>query len=390
MEVVVTCEFRFYRTPDQKVWTSSAFLYHFWQRYLATFKKVIVVARIQDVDAPQQSWHLSNGLDVTFVGLPYYVGFAGLLRNFRKIRKTINAVVTPQRAVIYRVPSQSAMLASFGIAAKQGFALEVVGDPLDVFNAGITNGPLDKTLGWVSYTGLRYMARNALAACYVTKEYLQRRYPVSNGALSVGCSDIELPAASYVTQARVFDTPGKQLVFVGSFSQMYKGPDLLIRAISHLKKQGQTYNVTMLGGGIFLQEMQALAKKLECSELIHFAGEVEHADVIQYLDNADAFVMPSRTEGLPRALIEAMARGLPCIASNVGGIPELLDNATVVENNNWSQLAQKIHGLLSSPESMSQASMRNLEYAKLYELELLAKKRGDFYQSYFDLKSKYS
>ena len=146
----------------------------------------------------------------------------------------------------------------------------------------------------------------------------------------------------------------------------------------------------MLGGGIFLQEMQALAKKLECSELIHFAGEVEHADVIQYLDNADAFVMPSRTEGLPRALIEAMARGLPCIASNVGGIPELLDNATVVENNNWSQLAQKIHGLLSSPESMSQASMRNLEYAKRYELELLAKKRGDFYQSYFDLKSSLS
>ncbi|MGJ8681691.1 glycosyltransferase [Paraglaciecola sp.] len=390
MDVIVTCEFRFYRTPDQKVWTNSAFLYQFWQRYLTSFERVIAVARIQDVETAETNWQLSSGDNVEFVALPYYVGFIGLLRNLPKIRQVINSVATPERGLIYRVPSQSAMLASFGRGKQYGYALEVVGDPFDVFNAGITNGLLDKILAWVSYQGLKRMANNALGSCYVTKEYLQRRYPVAAGALSVGCSDIELPLNSFVTQSKTYSKAGNTLVFVGSFAQLYKGPDLLIQAIGQLKKQGKLYHVTMLGGGLYLNDMKSLAVKLDCSELFHFVGEVGHTQVIQYLDNADLFVMPSRTEGLPRALIEAMARGLPCIASSVGGIPELLDHDYLVKSNNWQQLAEKLDVLLSSPQSLSEASRQNLLRSKNYEYDLLASQREAFYQSYLQLKKEFS
>lgn len=386
MELVVTCEFRFYRTPDQKVWTSSAFLYQFWQRYLTSFERVIAVARIQDVETAEKNWQLSSGDNVEFVALPYYVGFTGLLRNLPKIRQVINSVATPERGLIYRVPSQSAMLASFGRGKQYGYALEVVGDPFDVFNAGITNGLLDKILAWASYQGLRSMANNALGSCYVTKEYLQKRYPVKQGALSVGCSDIELPVASFSSGARVFTSAGKNIVFVGSFSQLYKGPDLLIRSIAKLKQQGVNYHVTMLGGGLYLDDMKVLAKSLDCFELFDFVGEVGHKEVIKYLDSADLFAMPSRTEGLPRALIEAMARALPCIASNVGGIPELLSDDFLVPSNDWQSLAKNIHRLMSSQELLTQASAQNYQCAKNYEYELLATQREDFYQSYFQLK----
>ena len=386
MDIVVTCEYRFYRTPDGKVWTGSAFLYDFWLRYLDVFDSVFVVARIKDVDTAQDTWRLSSGSRVEFVALPYYVGLAGLLKNLTTIRSTIQRTATKERALIYRVPSQSAMLASLFRGKQHGYALEVVGDPYDVFSSGITHSWLDKVLAWLSYAGLKSMANHALAGCYVTKHYLQQRYPVGDNGLSVGCSDIELPDKKIRASFRTFTQPGKELVFVGSFAQLYKGPDLLIRALAHLKGRGQHFHANVLGGGIYLEPMQALAKELGCAECITFVGEVNHQQVMEYLDKADLFVMPSRTEGLPRALIEAMSRGLPCIASSVGGIPELLDAPYMIENQNWQSLADKIERLMASPTELTHASEQNLLRAREYEQSVLYHTRKQFYQSYRQLK----
>jgi glycosyltransferase involved in cell wall biosynthesis len=386
MDVVVTCEFRFYRTPDNSVWTSSAFLYSFWLRYLKSFNHVFVVARIQDVAVPEKGWQLSSGENVTFVALPYYVGFIGFIKNLFAIRRVISSVATPQRALIYRVPSQSAMLASIGKGEAYGYALEVVGDPYDVFSAGITHSYLDKVLGWISYLGLKSMAKYALAGCYVTQEYLQQRYPVAKHAISVGCSDIQLYENDFLSEPRVYQENGQRIVFVGSLAQLFKGPDLLIRAIAKLKSRGFKYNVTMLGGGAYLDEMKRLARTLDCSDIFVFKSEVKHSQVLDYLDEADLFVMPSRTEGLPRALIEAMARGLPCLASSVGGIPELLESEFLIENNNWHQLAEQIHQLMSSPDRLTEASRVNLTCARQYRYDKLEQRRAEFYQSYFHAK----
>jgi glycosyltransferase involved in cell wall biosynthesis len=361
-------------------------MYDFWLRYLEVFDQVIAIARVQEVAEAKTSWKRADGENVKFVSLPYYVGFVGLLKNAKKIRDIIGAEIRDDRALIYRVPSQSAMLSHFAHRADFGHAIEVVGDPYDVFNSGITNGLLDKALGWLSYHGLKLMASNALAACYVTKYYLQRRYPTSVGALSLGCSDIELTESDFVKSGRQFSQPAYNLVFVGSLEQLYKGPDTAIRAVSILKKAGVDVFLTMLGGGRFLPNMQTLAKEFGCDKNIHFIGEVKHVDVIQHLDVNDIFIMPSLTEGLPRALIEAMARGLPCIASNVGGIPELLTEDFMVEPNQPQQLADVILALYNSPQTLTEASEHNLLRALEYRLDKLQVQRRNFYQSYRNLK----
>ena len=98
-----------------------------------------------------------------------------------------------------------------------------------------------------------------------------------------------------------------------------------------------------------------------------------------YLDAADLFILSSRTEGLPRALVEAMARGLPCIGTDIGGIPELLERKALVPVNNSELLAKKIYSFLNSPELADNQAKRNLKEAHSYAIEYLEARRIEFY-----------
>ncbi|MBT0587780.1 glycosyltransferase [Alteromonas oceanisediminis] len=387
MDVVVTCEFRFFQSPDGAIWTPSAFTAQFWERYLVVFERVKVVARVKAVETVESSWQRSDASRVSFVAMPYYVGLGGLVRNSSTLIKTLNEAVHPGDALIFRVPSQMATLAALlGNASVKRYGLEVVGDPADVFASGIVNGPADKLLGWLSAWTLRRMCRHAIAASYVTQHYLQQRYPTSPSAFSIACSSIELDPTWLRTEPREYRQPAKKLLFIGSFGQLYKGQDTLLEAVAQLKQQGHELHLTLLGGGKYLDDMKALAETLAIGHLTQFVGEVNADDVKTALDEADLFVMPSRTEGLPRALIEAMATGLPAIGSAVGGIPELLEPQCLFDANNVQQLTARIAMLSQAPALLTAMSKRNRLVAEAYQKPLLEARRIAFY---FELRQQF-
>jgi glycosyltransferase involved in cell wall biosynthesis len=98
------------------------------------------------------------------------------------------------------------------------------------------------------------------------------------------------------------------------------------------------------------------------------------------LDGADLFILPSFQEGLPRAMVEAMARALPCIGSSVGGIGELLPPEDIVPPGDAAALARKIREVVASPERMRAMSARNLQRAGAYSTALCDERRIAFYQ----------
>ncbi|MCY1237513.1 D-inositol-3-phosphate glycosyltransferase [compost metagenome] len=170
------------------------------------------------------------------------------------------------------------------------------------------------------------------------------------------------------------------LISIGSLNQMYKSPDMLIKAIKILKDKGIQSRLVWLGNGKFQQDMEELAKSLEIQEDVIFPGAVSSDEVTRYLDESDIFLLVSRTEGLPRAVVEAMARGLPCIGTNVGGIPELLQKEALVQPESAIEISNKIEYFLNNVDFSNNEAKINLENSKEYSFEALDSKRSDFYR----------
>ena len=385
MNVMVSCEFRFFQTPDGNVWTSSAFQYDFWLRYLTSFNQVTVLARVKNVELAEPDWQLANGHNVNFFNLPYYVGMLGLITSSFSLFYQLFQASKFSGLFLCRVPSQNATILTHILRLKKkAYALEVVGDPYDVFSSGI-GGMFSTFFRYTSTKALQNQCRHALGVSYVTAQYLQKRYPGGQNTYQSYYSSIMLDDAQLAHQARKYSTGARKLLFVGSLNQLYKAPDILLSAFAKLVAQDNTFQLTLLGNGKYLPILIQQAKQLDISKNVHFIGEVKSNNVLNYLKKTDLFVLPSRTEGLPRAIIEAMAQALPCVGSSAGGIPELLPPQYCVSPNNISSLFEVLLALCNNPEELSRQSAINLAKSKDYHCETLTKKRNGFYQKLREL-----
>lgn len=384
MQVVVSLELRFTRTPDGAVWTQTQCAHSFWMRYLEVFDRVRVVARVCEVPSVPSDWKRADGEGVSFAAVPYYVGSWQYFRKARQVQLAARNAVGANDAVILRVASQVASCIE-PLLHQTGhpYAVEVVADPYDVFAPGSIKHPLRPFFRWWFPRQLRRQCARATAAAYVTKDVLQLRYPPAPEAFSTYYSSVELPDGAFVSIPRSPQqgTRPYTLITVGTLAQLYKAPDVLIDAVAVCVKEGLDIKLVVVGDGKHRGELEARARGLGLGERVCFCGQLTAGDAVRtQLDRADVFVLPSYQEGLPRAMIEAMARALPCIGSTVGGIPELLPAEDMVPPGDVTALADKIRSVVTDPERMARMSARNLEKAKEYKEEVLRERRNVFYR----------
>jgi glycosyltransferase involved in cell wall biosynthesis len=112
-------------------------------------------------------------------------------------------------------------------------------------------------------------------------------------------------------------------IFVGRLSAV-KGVDTLLRAWKNVHQVNPNSRLLLLGDGPERTALQVLADELDLGQTLAFCGA--QPDVLPYFQAADLFALPSVSEGLPNALLEAMAAGLPCVASNIGGNVDLISH----------------------------------------------------------------
>lgn len=161
----------------------------------------------------------------------------------------------------------------------------------------------------------------------------------------------------------------------------YKGQEYVIQAIARLKKKGLLFEYHLVGGGN-PSYLKMLSKNLGVAELVKFYGSVPHDDITSILDKADIYIQPSKTEGLPRALVEAMSRACPALGSNIAGIPELLDKNCIFRTGNVNDICS----LLTSFDfdKMEKCARQNYIEAKNYEFSVLENRRNTFLDEFMN------
>lgn len=383
MNAVVALEHRFVRTPDGAVWTQTMFPYAFWTRYLEVFDGVRVTARVREVTTIPEGWIRADGVGIRFAAVPHYIGPWEYLLRARAVRRRVQRSFGPEDAVILRVGSRIATDLEPALRrVGHPFGVEVVCDPYDVFAPGAVRHPLRPFFRWWSPRQLRRQCQQAVAAAYVTERALQRRYPPATRAFATSFSDVELPDGAFVTAPRGAprEARARTIVTVGTLAQLYKAPDVLIDAVGMMVRGGLDLRLVLIGDGKYRPDLERRARGLGLTERVRFMGQLPAGEAVRdALDSADLFVLPSHQEGLPRAMVEAMARALPCIGSTVGGFPELLPPEDMVPPGNAVALAARISEVLREPDRLERMSARNLDTARRYRDTVVRERRLVFY-----------
>ena len=386
MNVVVGIDHRFARTPDGAIWTQAAFPYSFWTRYLDGFEQVRAVARVREVEQAPRDHVRADGPLVSFSAVPYYLGPWQYLVRSLAVARAVRRAVGSYDAVIMRVASQVGNCLFAHLRGQgQPYGVEVVGDPWDALSPNTVRHVLRPMLRRYCTLRLQQQCWQACAASYVTERTLQERYPTRPGCFSTHYSSIELGREGYVTSvpSRAGSAPDSmRVVFVGTLEQAYKGPDVLLQAVAACIRAGLDLRLCMVGDGRLRPALQQKAAALGIANCVEFRGQLLAGKAVRdELDNADLFVLPSRGgEGLPRAIIEAMARGLPCVGTTVGGIPELLPSEALVPPADASALAEKLGELAHAPEERRRMAIRNLARAQDFHEDALRSRRREFYR----------
>lgn len=185
--------------------------------------------------------------------------------------------------------------------------------------------------------------------------------------------DIERFSTSNLTrqeaQSRIGLADKDAFVFgtVGRLTKV-KGQNILLKAYARVHEKYSNSRLILAGSGPLETELRKLATKLRVRDSVIFLGQ--RIDVPEVLCAYDAFVLPSISEGLCLALLEAMASGIPVIASKVGGIPEILnspDLGIMVPPSSVEDLALAMERLYGMDKTKRDEIGRALRYRVLYK-----------------------
>jgi glycosyltransferase involved in cell wall biosynthesis len=142
---------------------------------------------------------------------------------------------------------------------------------------------------------------------------------------------------------------GRCLGFLGRLVEQ-KNPLLLLDVLDALRAEG--YRLVVIGDGPLADELRRRAAALALTDRVEFVGSLPRAQALQRLRSVDVLLMPSLWEGMPLAALEAMAIGVPVVASAVGGLREIIEDGRsgfLVEGGDRGRYAAAVRRLSADP-----------------------------------------
>ncbi len=380
MKLLLTLDSHVYKKNDGSYWCRAITDYSFVLRYLRIFDEVILLVRVkEDNNFDESKFNKLNGRGVKIVDLPYCRSLKTYIIKGLKFNLRIRKSIKEADCIILRAPSIISFMSYYStLKSKKPFAIEVVADLM----------PTDdqKTLiNKIRTKALKIMCKKADGVSYVTKEYLQKIFPFDNtnkNKFEGNYSSIDLEM-DHFTNIKKIENKNKIVLshISNTTASMIKGQDIVIKTASQLINKGYNVSVRFIGDSEIKEKYFEIAKVYGVDKNISFSGMLSNKnDIRNELLGSDIFILPTKMEGLPRSLLEAMSVGLPCVSTPIAGIPELLNSEYLCEQSDYVGFSDIISNLIDNDEKYNEASRSNLSIAQKYSKEVLQARRDEFYQ----------
>ncbi len=324
-----------------------------WDLYVDRLGSVELAAR---VGPPSPAASVPIGR-IGVCPLPFYAGPRQLLMRLPRVLWGVGAATRGTSLCLFRLPGTVGLIGGAWCRLRgRQYAVEVIGDPVGVLRSGVL-GTVGRVFAAAAAALMRYVVAGADAGHFVTSRTLQDLYPLAPGVMEHSYSNVSLTEEDFIAGPRTDPRPVRRLIAVGTHDQLYKGHDDLIRAVALLAGRKIDVHLDLVGDGRHRGLLEELARANGVDDRVTFHGRINAREELRgLLDAADLFCMPSRTEGLPRALIEAMARGVPALGTAVGGIPELINAKFCAPPSNPEALAALIAAFTDGTVDVAEAS----------------------------------
>jgi len=169
----------------------------------------------------------------------------------------------------------------------------------------------------------------------------------------------------------------KIILFVHWLSKR-KGADMIVPIVKNLNQlQTTNYKLLVIGDGPYKEELLKNIKENQLEDYIEVLGGIPNKDLAEYYAKANIFIMPSMEEGFPHVLLEAMASGIPYVASDVGAVREMSPETAqrfLVKLGDVEMFAHKIENLFSDKNVYADFQKEELEKVKEYSMDKIINK----------------
>lgn len=382
MRLLVVSDYYMYEC-DGKYYFESQEKCDFFHRYLRVFESVKLATRCIKETTPKNTRILLNDSRIDYIPIPDFHGPKEYLKSYFAVARSVSSLPDDCDAAILQLPSTVAMHASrYVIKSGIPYATEVVYDAEDGWRS--ETSPVKRFLWKRIDNKMRKICAGADGVACVTEHYLQKHYfSFKDNAFKSHYSSLALDKSFYSGKRQY--PYGRTLTIAHTANKIFyegrKGHKESIEAIALLKRQGVVVNIKFAGAFVddSPQRLKDYANQLGVGQQIQFVGFINRQQLDDFLTDADLFVLPTKAEGLPRVLIEAMAKGLPCVTTKVSGNSELVSEDFLVSYSDIEGLAEKIKIIVTDKSNYENQSEINYNKSLSYEASILQQRRDAFY-----------
>lgn len=388
MKVMLFLEHSFFVDETGKIFCEKVITNEYLKRYTDIFDEVIICARKK---SDLKSFINEELEDIKLLPLPNYSSNQFLLK-MPKIVNYIGQNIKNVKGIILRAPS-SLSVVGYNVANKYNipFISEIVINPnylFDLSQGNIVKRCINRVGRSILVNHTKKLCLESTGVSYVTENTLQAQFPSNHkkygnnsAQFETYYSSIDLKEKHYSSEINYRNQDDEFIIAHTGWMVGYnKGHIKVIDAVKELIDKGYKVKVYFIGDGPLKLDFEKYSNFLGVSNNIYFVGKLNSfSDIQKVLKKSHLFVFPSQMEGLPRAVLEAMANSLPCVASNIAGMDELLDKDFLFELNNKKQLVKLIELFINNEDLRIKQGRINYNKVRKYHYDILSKKRKDFY-----------